>query len=176
MHEHENKTMVLWLISWSKKTIISCSFSDASLETRELFFCGLRATQKKHSMYWRGKSNPTSLLFVRTGTRKGRLGSIYFNSNYICDWVMILTQKAFKCRSNFSRPFEKDVKDKYCLEKNNLLKYFFSLNLFEDISSHQWNTRRELGTCNSSKLMMLSFIVKNSSGKSNSRLGLLLKI
>ena len=81
-------------------------------------------------MYWRGKSNPTNLLFVRTGTRKGRLGSIFFfYSNYICDWVMILTQKAFKCKSNFSRPFDKDVKDKYYLEKKIPSKIFFSLNL-----------------------------------------------
>lgn len=103
----------------------SCSFSDASLDTRELFFADYGQPRKKYSMYWRGKSNPTSLLFVRTGTRKGRLGSIYFNSNYICDWVMILTQKAFKCRSNFSRPFEKDVKDKYCFEKKKPSKIFF---------------------------------------------------
>lgn len=68
-------------------------------------------------MYWRGKLNPANLLFViRTGTRKGRLESIFY-SNYICDWVMILTQKAFKCKSNFSRTFEKDIKGKYCLEK-----------------------------------------------------------
>lgn len=53
---------------------------------------------------------------------------------------------------------------------------FFSLNLIEEISSHQWNTRRELGTRNSSELMMLSFSVQNSLGKSNSRLGVLLKI
>ena len=91
--------------------------------------------RKKHSVYWRGKLNPTNLLFVRTGTSKGRLGSIFFYSNYICDWVMILTQKEFKRKSNFSRPFEKDVKDKYCLEKKPS-KIFFSLNLIEDISSH----------------------------------------
>ena len=30
---------------------------------------------------------------------------------------MILIQKAFKCKSNFSRTFEKDIKGKYCLEK-----------------------------------------------------------
>ena len=48
----------------------------------------------------------------------GKAGwSLFFYSNYICDWVMILTQKAFKCKSNFSRTFEKDIKGKYCLEK-----------------------------------------------------------
>lgn len=68
---------------------------------------------------------PTYCLWSELEPGKAGWG-LFFYSNYICDWVMILTQKAFKCKSNFSRTFEKDIKDKYCLEKKNLLKYFLA--------------------------------------------------
>lgn len=91
--------------------------------------------RKKHSVYWGGKLNPTNLLFVRTGTSKGRLGSIFF---------LFQLRLWLGDDINSTRAFEKDVKDKYCLEKKPS-KIFFSLNLIEDISSHWMEYKKRVG-------------------------------